>query len=75
MEITSFRVEFECQSFPDTLMSPHEQYGGLLCLFCCFITSEDSYTVYPKSVLWTQIFHIKHFNYNIWPTHAFTGNS
>ena len=25
----------------DTCRTPHEQYGGMLCFFCCLITSED----------------------------------
>ena len=25
----------------DTWMTPHEQYGGMLSFFCCFIRSED----------------------------------
>ena len=54
----------------DTWMTPHKQYGGRLCIFCCSITCEDrsliSYTVYPwnsKSVLWTQTLQITGVNY------------
>ena len=57
---------------PETWVAPHEQDEGMLCFFCCFITSQVSVAidfnwlgfgcnkVYPLnsgSVLWTQTLH------------------